>query len=338
MKDIPIEWIIKYPALQCPGRLFGVDDDHPEWIEWKRQRDIQLIDIERREAAANRDGPEPQGHLPTQQGHNKNAVDGDTFQRIHPLGSSFSKVHQLAFEPWAIGAPLIPTSTQGTPKVILNSLYGKEYHGTPITNASFFSWETIQAAGEHGFTCVFVCPVTYEMFPSGRYDSMALTKAGKGIRMWKEQEDDEDEDADGLGGRLFPLVWYSRKMEAEQGAAALRYDCWYYRKWLENNPLAPKKSLIGMDKPYARNEESQQRLMERIPVEVIQGIERQIQAWKDKAVVSALELEANIMDAEEDTIIEAEEAAYRVAYFETRGDLRHDWEAEPMIHTDDEEE
>ena len=356
MKDIPIEWIIKYPVLQCPGRLFGVDADHPEWIEWKRQRDLYLIDIEQIEAAAaaaavaNRDDPESQGHIFAQGGtsssNNNNVSGGATgpgptsFQRIHPLGSSFSMAHQLAFEPWAVGAPLIPTSTQGSPKVVLNSLYGKEYDGTPITTASFFSWETPQEASQErrGYTSVFVCPVTYEIFPSGRYDSMALTKAGKGIQMWKEEEDDDDDvDEDGFNG-IVPLVWYSRKMEAEQGAAAFRYDCWYYRKWLENNPLAPKYTLIGMEKPYAKNKDHQQRLMERIPVEVIQGIERQIQVWKDKAAVRALELEANIMEAEQDTNIEAEEVAYREAYFEIRGDLRHPWEAEPMIQSDDEEE
>jgi hypothetical protein len=142
-------------------------------------------------------------------------------------------------------------------------------------------------------------------------------------------------DDDGLD---VSLVWYSRKIEAEQGAAALRYDCWYYRKWIKNNPQAPKYNLIGMDEPYVTTVEHQQRLVERIPPEVMQRIESQIRIWRDSAAVRDLEMETNATEVEQDVMIEAEETAYRDAYLETRGNLRDDSETEQLIHTDGEDD
>lgn len=125
-------------------------------------------------------------------------------------------------------------------------------------------------------------------------------------------------------------------MGAKQGAAALRYDCWYYRKWLENNPDAPRYNLIGLDPPYPRSEEDDENnidinhdddsrqhhhrhFIECIPVEIMQQIERQIQKWKERAFIRQLEQDALKMEVEHDNQVLAEEVAYRDAYMESRG-------------------
>lgn len=191
-----------------------------------------------------------------------------------------------------LGAPFIPTTTQGSPKMALNALYGKEME-VDIREDSYFYWNH---RGQ--FTCVVVCPVTYEIFPAGRYQSMALTASGGDIGMT----------VDDTG-----IVWYSRKKEAAQGAAACRYDCWYYRQWLLSNPSAPKIRLFGLDDPYGSPEDDRpSKTLALIPPEIMESIQARIVAWKKAA-------QERKHAKEQEVVVEVESDAYRNAYLETRG-------------------
>jgi hypothetical protein len=202
------------------------------------------------------------------------------------------------------GAPFIPTSTQGSPKMALNSLYGKEMGQTPITESSYFYWRRGKEF-ECQFTCFLVCPATYEIFPAGRYRSTVHTASGADIRMAT------DEDTG--------IVWYSRKKEAAQGAAALLYDCWYYRTWLSRNPHAPKTCLFSMDEPYASaDDERSAKAVAEIPLTTVESIQAQIEKWKVTAEQRAQNDEQEAMVEVEATMVEVEATAYRNAYLETR--------------------
>ncbi len=199
-----------------------------------------------------------------------------------------------------LGAPLVPTSISESPKSALNALYGKEMTKTPITDASYFCWDNHGPSHSRGYTCVLVCPATYEIFPAGRYISTATTAANAPMGMWVN---------DHTG-----IVWYSRKKEATQGAAAFRYDCWYYRAWLQTNPQAPKCKLFGKDDPYASPDDDRpQRVIAEIPLHIMESIQVQICKWKEQAEQRALEDEREAM-------VEIEEVAYRNAYIENRGE------------------
>jgi len=79
------------------------------------------------------------------------------------------------------------------------------------------------------FTSVFVCPVTGEKFCSGRYGDE---------RYYSTQAEEE-------GG--LTVVWYSKKILAEHGAAARALDCLTLR---ENNGKVDPSFFLCQETPY----------------------------------------------------------------------------------------
>jgi hypothetical protein len=128
--------------------------------------------------------------------------------------------------------PFFPTSSEGSPTLAFNSLYGKEFGGAQVTNSAFFFWDDDGPTHMRRHTCVFVCPGPYERFPAGR------------------QGNSEKFTLDKNSG----LVWYTQKKLAEHGAAARRSDCYYYRKCCELNPEAEPVKNWGLDIPYNEGE------------------------------------------------------------------------------------
>jgi len=80
------------------------------------------------------------------------------------------------------------------------------------------------------FTSVFTCPVTGERFRSGRYGD------AKYYSVVKEEE-----------GSGVDVVWYSKKMMAEHGAAARALDCLALR---ENKGKLNLSYCICIERPY----------------------------------------------------------------------------------------
>jgi hypothetical protein len=218
-------------------------------------------------------------------------VDDDTGMEVEPTISTegLSNYSNNAFA----GVPFMPTSMFGSPKLALNSLYGKRMVETPVTNAAFFHWDDNGPAHLRKHTCVFVCPETYERFPAGCH----------GEELSKFTVDEED-----------GIVWYTRKKEAEHGAAARRYDCYYYRQCLALNPLAVPKKHWGLDHPYQQG----QGPFISFPAHIEEAIQKQVQTWKEAAAKRAEERREQ-QTALEQTAIEEEEAARdRETYREQR--------------------
>jgi hypothetical protein len=188
--------------------------------------------------------------------------------------------------------PFFPTSSEGNPKLALNSLYGKEFGGAQVTNSAFFFWDDDGPPHMRRHTCVFVCPVTYERFPAGR------------------QGNSEKFTLDENSG----VVWYTQKKLAEHGAAARRSDCYYYRKCCELNPEAEPVKHWGLDIPY--NEGKGPHVV--MPEAIEEAIEAQVQLWREEAAVRAEQEGVRQFELEQAALEEDEVRLERQTYREQR--------------------
>lgn len=212
-----------------------------------------------------------------------------TLDRPASRGDSFTK--------WNAG-PLIPNPrTHAYPKQAVQALYDKHMPETPVTDEAYFLWNKIGDGMTPPFTCVLVCPSTYEIFPAGRFEPFAQTKSGKKIDLTVDEKSG--------------IVWYSRKKEAAHGAAALRFDCWYYREMLKQNPEGQDTFQIGKDQPYDEDDERSGTLRSYIPDSIFRDIQAQIAEWQEAAVQRQMQNEA-------ESIMEQENVAIRDDYIEAR--------------------
>jgi hypothetical protein len=119
--------------------------------------------------------------------------------------------------------PIYPTTTYGVPKNALHALYSQPPRRKILDKVDFIAWNDGGPPHKLRFTAVFVCPLTGEVFPSGRYgDPQYYTVAPDGV------------------------VWYTKKTLAEHGAAARAWDCWAWR----DCPPHLDAPAIGQDPPY----------------------------------------------------------------------------------------
>ena len=96
-----------------------------------------------------------------------------------------------------LNRPFFPTSASTEPKAALQELYVKQMNGFELPRSAFFFWD-IGPAHCKKFTCIFVCPMTFERFPAGR----------QGYPDTYEVDDCD-------------IVWYKKKKHAEHGAVSL---------------------------------------------------------------------------------------------------------------------
>jgi hypothetical protein len=186
----------------------------------------------------------------------------------------------------------MPTSMFfGSPKLALNSLYGNKQMGeTPVTNTAFFHWDDNGAPHLRKHTCVFVCPETYERFPAGRHGEELSNKNSKNPITFTVVEEDG-------------IVWFTRKTEAEHGAAARRYDCYHYRKFLALNPQAVPQKHWGLDDPYQQG----QGPSITFPQYIEEAIQKQVQKWKEAVAKRAESKREPQAALEQEAMMEEEE-------------------------------
>jgi hypothetical protein len=101
---------------------------------------------------------------------------------------------------------IFKNSLQGHhPKQLLHHLYGKLPSKTQLSKSDYFTWEdTKREEHKKRFTCIFVCPLSHAMFPSGWYGETT------------------ERDYDGI-------LWHGKKIEAEHAAAARACDFLFAR-------------------------------------------------------------------------------------------------------------
>lgn len=135
----------------------------------------------------------------------------------------------------------------GVPKSALHAEYGKPPRRKNLVQTDYISWHNSGPPHIRMFTSVFVCPVTRECFPSGRFEN------------YKIEVDPET-------GR--DVVWYSKKILAEHAAAARAYDCIVAR----GAPAGTTPKFLGEDPPYSSKEPMP--LPSNIPPEAREQIEK----------------------------------------------------------------
>jgi hypothetical protein len=134
-----------------------------------------------------------------------------------------------------------------SPRQVLMSRYGKHWT-TTLTDASFFTWHDSGPAHARKFMCLFLCPITYERFASGRYhhhhhhhhhadshnnnnnnnNNKDLLLLGETITM--ENVITTTGNGVVVAATAAAAAWHTQKKRAEHGAAARAYDCFIYRE------------------------------------------------------------------------------------------------------------
>jgi hypothetical protein len=114
----------------------------------------------------------------------------------------------------------------GAPKQILHGYYGKMEAKTQISKDDYITWPDGGRDHDRRFTCIFLCPLTGERYPSCAYGQTDSYE----VRV------DHETDA--------RVVWYKQKMAAEHAAAARACDCICLRY---GSPVR-----LGNDPPYLK--------------------------------------------------------------------------------------
>lgn len=151
------------------------------------------------------------------------------------------------------------------PKGELHSLYGKAPRRKIISAENYHTWHDAGQAHMLKWTSVFVCPLTGELFRSGRYLGATATTATA---------------APATSSSLL-WWWFVKKTAAEHGAAARAYDCLVYRDHAKSAALArgllslPVMTTIGLEKPYLENQAMRALPEAGVPPDVRQRIQAQ---------------------------------------------------------------
>ena len=123
-------------------------------------------------------------------------------------GSVFeeSSISSLTF---SAGGPshVLENVLSGAPKQILHGYYGKMETKKQLSKNDYNTWHDGGRDHDRRFTCIFLCPVSGERYPSCAYG----------------QTDSYEVRADHETGA--PVVWYKQKMAAEHAAAAQAWGC-----------------------------------------------------------------------------------------------------------------
>ena len=126
------------------------------------------------------------------------------------------------------------------PKADLHALYGKYPRRKVIVAGNYHTWHDSGQGHMLKWTSIFVCPMTGELFCSGRYFGAIATTTLTAA----------------ANSRPLPLLWFAKKTQSEHAAAARAFDCLVYRdhartaaadSGLQSLPVTP---TIGLEKPY----------------------------------------------------------------------------------------
>lgn len=137
-----------------------------------------------------------------------------------PANSSCSSARNKPFK----SQPMLSNA----PKAELLSWYSQKPRSVQITNECYITWNNGGMPHELRFTSVFVCPLSGELFLSGRYG------------------DPESYDIDPVTN----IVWYKSKKTAEHGAASRAFDCQSYRQHFCTSASNTNSAHLGSEKPY----------------------------------------------------------------------------------------
>ena len=111
--------------------------------------------------------------------------------------------------------PILPQTIKA-PKNCLSVWYGRRHKDFIFcANDCFVSWHC-GPDHERYFTCIFTCPSSGEKFMCGTYHD------ARDIKITQEKVKDGDD--------TVTVVWYRRKKDAENAAAARALDCFSYRE------------------------------------------------------------------------------------------------------------
>ena len=133
-------------------------------------------------------------------------------------------------------------SHNAAPKAALYTYYGKKPRRKQLNNDDYICWSNQGRPHELKFTAVFVCPISGEVFPSGRAGDPRFYVA------------EVDPNPYGFGAET---IWYTKKVLAEHGAAARCLDCLVFREAMQGPggaEAALKLERVAAEPPYLASE------------------------------------------------------------------------------------
>jgi hypothetical protein len=135
-----------------------------------------------------------------------------------------------------LDGPILPQSIMA-PKNSLTVWYSRRFKDFVFAaNDCFVSWH-FGPSHERYFTCVFTCPSSGEKFMCGTFGDKDK------IKITQEKVKDRDD--------LVTVIWYRKKKDAENAAAARALDCFSYR---EGNGDTRKSYGLCTEPPYLEHE------------------------------------------------------------------------------------
>lgn len=162
------------------------------------------------------------------------------------------------------GMPFLPKNL-GAPKNVIPQWYAKRYKDIFFkSNDCFFTWNDGGKAHEMYHTSVFKCPVTGELFGSGKFgDNKDLYQERK-----ESGENATDVDCD---DEKVTIVWHRKKKDSEHAAAARALDCLSFR---EGEGVLSMCYGLCDEVPYLEGDETKFVLPSSVPSEFYDWLEK----------------------------------------------------------------
>jgi len=188
------------------------------------------------------------------------------------------------------------TSPSVAPKAALAAWYGTKPRSHQLRKNYFVSWTNFPESHSAKYTSVFVCPLTGEVFWSGRYGSVESFE-------------------DCLNSEGYTIVWYNKKSLAEHAAAARAYDCWSLRMDRKET------NYFGRDEPYLAGDALSTRSLYVLPADVQEKVYQLQEDARTRMPIPILNQKPPLMPTEEEAKKDRDEyRAARVAPDVTRMD------------------
>ena len=292
-RSIDDSWSRHARAARLPP---GVElDDRPNWLGEYPPLDPRLVALVKESSPHDWDLPPDIKNKPHYDKRPKTAeettesvpmdVDNpNNSNNSNTTVSSSTAMSQDGYNPFQ-GIPLLPTSLFGSPKLALQNLYARSPSGLALPNTAYFTWDAPGCRHDYKWTSIFMCPLTFELFASGRYDDPSTYNVNDGT------------------------IWYTQKRLAEHAAAARVFSCLYYRLG------APQRPVLGDDMPYLKGDHP--------PLPVIPPqIKEAMDAFRKLRIDAAAEKQRKVQEQaqamEEEALLEQEAIMERESYRELR--------------------
>lgn len=223
--------------------LFGVDMSDSSTQQQPQSRSRKKKKKKNSAASPQSHNFDPNGVVPTPTQMEGTATTGSN---QHLLQSQSQPIPQVS-------STLQLASTACSPKAALHVVYGKAPRRKVVSGEHFHTFHDSGAAHLLRWTCIFVCPITAELFFAVPYSGCGNLVLSPNTSFNGGNDNNNTKDP------RIGKYWFQKKSNAEHGAAACAHDCIVYRDQVASLGLGSVRQqqnleFISTEPPYLRNE------------------------------------------------------------------------------------